>query len=86
MTTIQINIPSGDASVWCVDGFHFLVRSDNESERYYSQHGTSFLRAYETGVRDLLLGPEETDRDRLKLLRGLWEKFINAEFARQNPI
>jgi hypothetical protein len=90
MTTMQLDTPSGNAFVWrlpnSADGFHFLLRSENGSERYYSQSGSTFSRAYETGVRDLLLGPKETDRERVRVLRRLWEKFIDAEFARQKPI
>ena len=90
MMTMQFSTFSGKAFVWCLpssaDGFHFLLCRENLSERYYSQHGRIFSRAYQTGAQDLLLGPQETNQEQVKLLRGLWKKFINAQFARQNPI
>ena len=89
MRTMQFNTSLGNAFVWGltngVDGFHFLMPSDDEFKHYYSQRGRIFSRAYQACNWNLLLGPEEGEEEKVTVMRGLWEKFINAEFARQNP-
>jgi len=81
--TMPFKTPLGDALVWGlvnssthgIAGWHFMFRGENGSEHYYSHDGRIFSGA-SVHPPDLLLGPEETDRAKLRILRKLWEEYI----------
>jgi hypothetical protein len=79
----KFKTPSGGALVWGlvdslthgVAGWHFILQTENGLENYFSENG----RTYSTAIvhsENLVIGPAETDRETLSLLRQLWEEYI----------
>jgi hypothetical protein len=81
--TMHFNTPVGRAHVWglvnCqtqgVGGWHFALPSTNGLENYYSENGYVFSTAV-VHAPNLLIGEQETDEERVNLLRKLWESYI----------
>jgi hypothetical protein len=79
----KFRTPLGGALVWGlvdslthgVAGWHFVLQTEGGLESYFSENG----RAYSNAVvcsENLVIGPAETDSERLSLLRRLWEEYI----------
>ena len=79
----KFRTPLGGALVWGlvdslthgVAGWHFVLQTEGGLESYFSENG----RAYSNAVacsENLVIGPAETDGERLSLLRRLWEEYI----------
>ncbi len=79
----KFKTPLGGALVWGlvdslthgVAGWHFILQTENGLEYYFSENG----RVYSAAVvrsENLVIGPAETDGEKLSLLRRLWEEYI----------
>jgi hypothetical protein len=88
--TTSYPTPLGTAWVWhednpaprCMVGWHFMLADENK--HYFSEHGRSFLRLC-LHEPFWLPDAEETDCTKVKMLRELWKKAIERDFAQRNP-
>lgn len=58
-----------------VAGWHFILQNEKGLKSYFSGDG----RVYSNAVvrsENLVIGPAETDTEKLRLLRRLWEEYI----------
>jgi len=75
--------PLGRAFVWGlvnslthgIGGWHFVLMGANGLENYYSEHGMVFSRA-SVHSPNLLIHSEETNPEKTRVLRKLWETYI----------
>jgi hypothetical protein len=80
---MNFKTPLGHAFVWGlvnslthgIGGWHFVLRGTDGLENYYSEDGRVFSIA---SVQSpcLMLHTEETDTEKVRLLRKLWEEYI----------
>jgi hypothetical protein len=79
----KFKTPLGNALVWGLvnstthgtGGWHFILQNEKGLESYFSQDG----RVYSNAVvrsENLLIGSAETDSEKVRLLRRLWEEYI----------
>jgi hypothetical protein len=79
----KFKTPLGGALVWGlvdsvthgVAGWHFILQNGKGIESYFSNDG----RAYSNAVvrsENLVIGAAETDNEKARLLRRLWEEYI----------
>jgi len=79
----KFKTPLGGALVWGlvdslthgVAGWHFVLQTEGGSESYFSENGRAYCNAVVCS-ENLVIGPPETDSERLSLLRRLWEEYI----------
>jgi len=82
----------GTALVWPADksnphgmaGLHFMLSDENGSRHYFSEHCRVFLRL-SLNEPNWLPESQETDPEKVSVLRELWEKVVDRDFAQQNP-
>lgn len=79
----KFKTPLGGALVWGlvnsathgVAGWHFILQNENGLENYFSEDG----RVYSNAVvrsENLVIASAETDTEKVRLLRRLWEEYI----------
>jgi hypothetical protein len=58
-----------------VAGWHFMLRRPDGFEHYFSSDGRVFSSAA-VHSENLVIGSTEPDREKVRLLRRLWEEYI----------
>lgn len=89
--TMSFPTSKGTAHVWQVDnsnphgmaGWLFMLPGENGTQHYFSEHGRIFLRI-SFHEPNWLPEFEDTDPEKVKLLRELWVKAVDRGFAQQN--